>query len=553
MSDTPDPGWYPDPDDASRARYWDGQGWTDRTGERSAIEASSQAGPSGPPSASTPLWRRPLTAALAVGVLALALVGFVVLSSNEASAEVILQPSAAPGVDPFTDSVATSEVALAGGELGSVSGGAPEVESLSGATPGLYGGTGKEQVCDPEALVAFLAEHSEKAAAFAAALQIKPREIEEYVSSLTPLLLREDTRVTNHGFADGQATPFDAVLEAGTAVLVDDRGVPRVRCACGNPLSAPTAIDSSPSYSGETWEGFDEQRLVAVTPAKQQLDSFEVVDVETGESYEQGVGAGTTRRDLLNAEIPAYCGQGRVQLADGVYEGPAEGLPNDQYRVAVAGIDNPQERTLLALGDLTGDGLDEGLVIVNAVCGSSGSSIKQAALVYSGQSLLAELPVEDAVAQITGDGRYLATDARIDGGAAVIEVDAARPGACNACLTEKLTTRFTWNGSEFLVEAGGRELSSGGSSSTSGAAAGGRSQSPTGRTKGSTDCGGGVSVGRYTSCPFGRNVAEKYRASGGKTRIRVYSPVTELTYTMRCSSGSPHVCTGGDQASVYFP
>jgi len=65
-------------------------------------------------------------------------------------------------------------------------------------------------------------------------------------------------------------------------------------------------------------------------------------------------------------------------------------------------------------------------------------------------------------------------------------------------------------------------------------------------------CGSGVSVGPNTSCPFALNVAETYYRTGSSV-IDVYSPTTGETYTMTCSSGSPHVCTGGNDASVYFP
>lgn len=65
-------------------------------------------------------------------------------------------------------------------------------------------------------------------------------------------------------------------------------------------------------------------------------------------------------------------------------------------------------------------------------------------------------------------------------------------------------------------------------------------------------CGSEVSVGPNTSCPFALNVAETYYRTGSSV-IDVYSPTTGKTYTMTCSSGSPHVCTGGNDASVYFP
>jgi hypothetical protein len=68
-----------------------------------------------------------------------------------------------------------------------------------------------------------------------------------------------------------------------------------------------------------------------------------------------------------------------------------------------------------------------------------------------------------------------------------------------------------------------------------------------------TDCGQGVSAGPNTSCEFALNVAASYSQSGGASSIDVYSPVTGRTYTMSCTADSPHTCTGGNDASVYFP
>ena len=68
---------------------------------------------------------------------------------------------------------------------------------------------------------------------------ITPEEIPAYIAGLSDVVLQADTRVTNHGFLDGQANPIDEVLQAGTAVLVDAYGIPRARCYCGNPLTPP--------------------------------------------------------------------------------------------------------------------------------------------------------------------------------------------------------------------------------------------------------------------------------------------------------------------------
>jgi TIR domain len=68
-----------------------------------------------------------------------------------------------------------------------------------------------------------------------------------------------------------------------------------------------------------------------------------------------------------------------------------------------------------------------------------------------------------------------------------------------------------------------------------------------------TSCGGDLSVGPNTSCPFAQNVERAYaKSSGGNTDVSAYSPATGATYTMHCSGSSPHVCTGGNNASVYF-
>lgn len=70
---------------------------------------------------------------------------------------------------------------------------------------------------------------------------------------------------------------------------------------------------------------------------------------------------------------------------------------------------------------------------------------------------------------------------------------------------------------------------------------------------GQTSCGGDVSVGPDTSCPFGQNVEQQYlQSSGGDTDVIASSPVTGKNYTMHCTGSVPHVCTGGNNASVYF-
>ncbi len=81
---------------------------------------------------------------------------------------------------------------------------------------------------------------------------------------------------------------------------------------------------------------------------------------------------------------------------------------------------------------------------------------------------------------------------------------------------------------------------------------GGAGPAPPASSGGSRDCGGDLSANSNTSCDFARIVKETYQKSGQAT-FEALSPVTGKTYTMSCTGGSPHVCTGGNNAAVYFP
>jgi uncharacterized protein DUF6777 len=149
---------------------------------------------------------------------------------------------------------------------------------VSGAAPGLYGGT-ESNSCDIAAMQAYLETHPDRAAAWATALMIDPSQIDEHFASLTPVTLQTDTAVTNHGFDSGTATPFQTVLQAGTAVLVDAVGLPRVRCYCGNPLQNP-APRRSIRYVGARWDGFDAQSVTEIHMASTVIQQFVVVERE---------------------------------------------------------------------------------------------------------------------------------------------------------------------------------------------------------------------------------------------------------------------------------
>ncbi len=108
------------------------------------------------------------------------------------------------------------------------------------------------------------------------------------------MLLRADTAVTNHGFADGAATTLHSVLQSGTAVLVDRYGVPRARCACGNPLT-PSTLTTPASYTGDRWAAFDPAHVVTAAPTSAPMTELTLVDPVSLAVFTRPVGGnGTT-------------------------------------------------------------------------------------------------------------------------------------------------------------------------------------------------------------------------------------------------------------------
>lgn len=192
-----------------------------------------------------------------------------------------------------------------------------DVIQISGGEPGLYGGTRDDARCDVAQLVSFLGANPDKAGAWVAALNadptlgwkggaaLTPADIPAYVATLTPVVLVQDTRVTNHGFRDGRPTPRQSVLQAGTAVLVDARGVPRVKCPCGNPLIPPATAPAGsrpPTFTGPTWPGFSPTKQGVVLPAPLEVTSFVLIELGgSGGRIERPVGSRGDRDTVLPA------------------------------------------------------------------------------------------------------------------------------------------------------------------------------------------------------------------------------------------------------------
>ncbi|MBD0743759.1 DUF6777 domain-containing protein [Streptomyces sp. CBMA152] len=244
-----------------------------------------------------PWWHSAPRIALMTGATVAAVVLIIVFTrpsgsggSKGAGSEVFLQAAGKDGPEPFTPSTArTGSPPPSPPSLpnSSTSASANVTRGVDGSAPGLYGGTRNVASCDVEKQITALGTDPAKTKAFASVLGITPGDVPRYLRALTPVQLRVDTRVTNHGYRDGSPTAYQAVLQAGTAVLVDDRGVPRVRCACGNPLTPPVAQQGTPKPTGDSWPAYRPSNVAVVAPSTQVVDVFVMFDPDHNEWFQR--------------------------------------------------------------------------------------------------------------------------------------------------------------------------------------------------------------------------------------------------------------------------
>lgn len=262
-----------------------------------------------------------------------------VLSPKPAGAELLLTSATDPGVTPFMPPAASPPPTNTQPPptLRPHGGGTPvATQPLPGDRDGLYGGTLNNAECDRDKMIAFLGSHPAQAGAFVEALNTDPSlywtggrpltaaDIPTYLRELTPMLLRLDTRVTNHGFDGTRPTTLQSVFQAGTGVFVDAKGVPRVRCYCGNPLTAPVALTGDPEPVGAAWAGYNPAALAAVEPSPATITNFVLVDVVTGQPFNRPAGTAgasdTVRTQPVPPPQPApTAGQGAPAAIEGTY------------------------------------------------------------------------------------------------------------------------------------------------------------------------------------------------------------------------------------------
>ncbi|MEV7069383.1 PASTA domain-containing protein [Streptomyces sp. NPDC093990] len=246
-----------------------------------------------------------------------------------------------------------------------------------GDTPGLYGGSKQPTICDVAGLERFLTDprNHKKAQAWAGVLNIGTDGIPEYLDRLTPVLLRHDTLVENHDYKKEKAVPYLSLLQAGIAILVDEQGVPAVKCSCGNPLrpfKGDTGRISVRFEDGnKKWAGYGPESVVAVKPAPRKLTRVALVDVrEPGRGINRPVGTTGQKDTAFDARkrrtVPDLTGRtfaraSRELIEAGLAAGYAgQETPSDGARITAsdppAGTELPFGRyvTLTVTEDGTG-------------------------------------------------------------------------------------------------------------------------------------------------------------------------------------------------------
>jgi hypothetical protein len=193
-------------------------------------------------------------------VVAVAL-GVLLVGGGEAQGETVqLEPTTSRGPNPFMQALSP--------------GGTTPPSTLSQAPAGeeAFGGTGDDTLCDRDRMIAFLTDpaHAAQAREWARIVGTTVAGIPTFAADLVPTVLASDTAVTNHSFVGGRAVPYQAVLQAGTAVLADTRGALVVRCRSGNPLVEPRRV-ANPVYTGPRWPRFDPTVIVIVVPSTTRI------------------------------------------------------------------------------------------------------------------------------------------------------------------------------------------------------------------------------------------------------------------------------------------
>ncbi|MEU8872505.1 DUF6777 domain-containing protein [Streptomyces javensis] len=209
--------------------------------------------------------------------------------------------------------------------------------AFRGNTPGLYAGVRNRQPCDRQGLLHDLDADKQRGAAWSKVQHISPDGIPDFVNRLTSVTLRSDTYAKTYGYRGG-VKPVSAVLQAGTAVFVDERGLPVVKCDSGNPVrvSAPPR-NAKPTFTGPEWNGFSRSTVTVIRPATKNAKHLVLVGIGKAELLKRPLGDGDGSGDprdtvLARADYPKFLAMPGEQHAPRLREAPKVTMkPSDRF------------------------------------------------------------------------------------------------------------------------------------------------------------------------------------------------------------------------------
>ncbi|MGR3936524.1 DUF6777 domain-containing protein [Streptomyces sp. BRA346] len=262
--------------------------------------------------------RSGLAAGSVAVVSAVAVLGTVTPSGRAAAVEYRREPVGKTSVPAFTQAVGHDRRHVVSPSNGG--------RAFQGDTPGLYSGAPGRKPCDRQELIRDLKATPKKAAAWARVQHIRPERIRAYVHRLSGVVLRSDTYARTYGY-QGRVKPAATVLQAGTAVLVDRRGMPVVKCASGNPIrAAAPKKNAEPTFTGPEWSGFSRNAVTVIRPAPDAVKRITVVTIGKSELFRRVIGdaKGKKARDAVisPAHYPKYLAMPGEQNAPNLAEAP---------------------------------------------------------------------------------------------------------------------------------------------------------------------------------------------------------------------------------------
>ncbi|MFD6156535.1 DUF6777 domain-containing protein [Nocardia sp. NPDC060256] len=170
----------------------------------------------------------------------------------------------------------------------------------TGDEAALYGGKPKQPIGGGDEMISHFQNDVNAATLVAATLELdqtlrwargaklEADNLDDYLRELTSVVLTADTMVRYHVYRNGQFESSPAILQAGTTVMVDTHGVPRLRNLSGSPLTVLDQLDPTQlTYSGSRWQDFDAASVVAVQPSGAAVPTLRLRDLSDPNKSDQ--------------------------------------------------------------------------------------------------------------------------------------------------------------------------------------------------------------------------------------------------------------------------